>query len=167
MGVSSLRRFSLRLACQPKLRSSAGWWAVTGSNRRPYRCKRYALPAELTALCERAYRARARAAQSALNGENAIPFPRALGVLAGDELTEVRSVERVFELFAGAEARLLGRLDRDFLARLRVAAFAARARCDNENAKAGQTHFIARLERVGNQIEHTVYGFRSVGLLQA
>ena len=25
------------------------WWAVTGSNRRPYRCKRYALPAELTA----------------------------------------------------------------------------------------------------------------------
>src|SRR5665213_1631423 len=30
--------------------ASEGWWAVTGSNRRPYRCKRYALPAELTAL---------------------------------------------------------------------------------------------------------------------
>ena len=27
-----------------------GWWAVTGSNRRPSRCKRDALPAELTAL---------------------------------------------------------------------------------------------------------------------
>ena len=26
------------------------WWAVTGSNRRPSRCKRDALPAELTAL---------------------------------------------------------------------------------------------------------------------
>ena len=25
------------------------WWAVKGSNLRPYRCKRYALPAELTA----------------------------------------------------------------------------------------------------------------------
>ena len=25
------------------------WWAVTGSNRRPSRCKRDALPAELTA----------------------------------------------------------------------------------------------------------------------
>ena len=30
-----------------------GWWAVTGSNRRPSRCKRDALPTELTAqlLC--------------------------------------------------------------------------------------------------------------------
>ena len=29
--------------------ASEGWWAVKGSNLRPYRCKRYALPAELTA----------------------------------------------------------------------------------------------------------------------
>ena len=28
-----------------------GWWAVTGSNRRPSRCKRDALPTELTARC--------------------------------------------------------------------------------------------------------------------
>src|SRR6476661_6809830 len=28
------------------------WWAVTGSNRRPSRCKRDALPTELTALAE-------------------------------------------------------------------------------------------------------------------
>src|SRR5207245_2173008 len=27
-----------------------GWWAVTDSNRRPSRCKRDALPTELTAL---------------------------------------------------------------------------------------------------------------------
>ena len=31
------------------------WWAVTGSNRRPYRCKRYALPAELTARAAPSY----------------------------------------------------------------------------------------------------------------
>ncbi len=30
-------------------RRAAQWWAVTGSNRRPSRCKRDALPAELTA----------------------------------------------------------------------------------------------------------------------
>src|SRR5258707_4803385 len=29
--------------------STRAWWAVTGSNRRPSRCKRDALPAELTA----------------------------------------------------------------------------------------------------------------------
>ena len=34
-------------ACQPKLRSSEGWWSQTGSNRRPPACKAGALPAEL------------------------------------------------------------------------------------------------------------------------
>ena len=29
------------------------WWAMTGSNRRPTRCKRVALPAELIALKKR------------------------------------------------------------------------------------------------------------------
>ena len=29
--------------------ANEGWWAVTGSNRRHLRCKRSALPAELTA----------------------------------------------------------------------------------------------------------------------
>ena len=32
------------------LNGGVQWWAVTGSNRRPTRCKRVALPAELTAL---------------------------------------------------------------------------------------------------------------------
>ena len=32
------------------MRGGTGWWAVTGSNRRPSRCKRDALPTELTAL---------------------------------------------------------------------------------------------------------------------
>src|SRR5690349_13157601 len=39
-----------RLACRPKRRRREGRWAVTDSNRRPSRCKRDALPAELTAL---------------------------------------------------------------------------------------------------------------------
>src|SRR5438552_4532567 len=37
---------------QPSRLRREGWWAVTGSNRRPLRCKRSALPAELTALTE-------------------------------------------------------------------------------------------------------------------
>src|SRR5215469_8655802 len=49
----SLARFVLRLwlACRTLAReASEGWWAVTDSNRRPLRCKRSALPTELTAL---------------------------------------------------------------------------------------------------------------------
>src|SRR5437763_7486643 len=48
-------------------KASEGWWAVTGSNRRPLRCKRSALPAELTALNDRHLirrRAAANAAQA-------------------------------------------------------------------------------------------------------
>ena len=37
-------------AVVPKERSGEKWWAVRGSNPRPSRCKRDALPAELTAL---------------------------------------------------------------------------------------------------------------------
>jgi hypothetical protein len=36
-----------RLACQPKLRRSEGWWSQPGSNRRPQPCKPSALPTEL------------------------------------------------------------------------------------------------------------------------
>ena len=32
------------------------WWAMTGSNRRPTRCKRVALPAELIALYTSKYK---------------------------------------------------------------------------------------------------------------
>ena len=49
-------RLRARMACvkpngrAPYTRIEEGkWWAVTGSNRRPSRCKRDALPAELTA----------------------------------------------------------------------------------------------------------------------
>lgn len=43
---ASARQPSQRSACE-------GWWAVTGSNRRHLRCKRSALPTELTALARR------------------------------------------------------------------------------------------------------------------
>ena len=43
-------RRSMTSRCHPECDSErVKWWAVTGSNRRPYRCKRYALPTELTA----------------------------------------------------------------------------------------------------------------------
>src|SRR3954466_1147307 len=49
---ASLLRGSLRTRrlAEPKRRRREGWWAVTGSNRRPPACKAGALPAELTAL---------------------------------------------------------------------------------------------------------------------
>jgi hypothetical protein len=43
---------------------SEKWWAVTGSNRRPSRCKRDALPAELTARPRAVPRANAPRKQS-------------------------------------------------------------------------------------------------------
>src|SRR5581483_3834148 len=42
-------------------------------------------------------------------------------------------IQRFLELLAGAEARLLGRLDGDFLAGLRIAAFAAGAGGDHKD----------------------------------
>ncbi len=46
---------------QPSLRGACeGWWAVTGSNRRPSRCKRDALPTELTARQRRQHCRRQR-----------------------------------------------------------------------------------------------------------
>src|SRR5690349_18128657 len=40
---------NLALSHVPNPDAHLTWWAVTGSNRRPSRCKRDALPAELTA----------------------------------------------------------------------------------------------------------------------
>ena len=68
--------------------------------------------------------------------------------LRGDDHAVARSVQQNLQLLAGAEARLLGGLDGDFFAGLRIAAFAARAGGDHEHAKAGQTNFVARLQRL-------------------
>ena len=48
----SIDRLRFPPACQPKLRSSEGWWSQTGSNRRPPACKAGALPAELWPRCQ-------------------------------------------------------------------------------------------------------------------
>src|SRR5436309_3232829 len=87
----ALRRGSLaRLA-------SERWWAVTDSNRRPHRCKRCALPTELTARRETSIAQRDRT------------WPRSL-----PKNSKGLSVQDVFERLAGAESRGLGRLDGDF-----------------------------------------------------
>src|SRR6266550_8430177 len=44
-----LRPYGLRMAAPRVARKGEAWWAVTDSNRRLLRCKRSALPAELTA----------------------------------------------------------------------------------------------------------------------
>src|SRR5262245_44175046 len=75
-----------------------------------------------------------------------------------------RLVQGIFELLAGAETGLLGRLDRDFLARLRIAAFAARALRHHEDAKARQSYSIAALKRLGNEVKYAIYGFRRIVL---
>jgi hypothetical protein len=46
--ISSVKSLGLGLPIPPNGRN---WWVVTGSNRRHSRCKRDALPTELTTLC--------------------------------------------------------------------------------------------------------------------
>src|SRR5258708_10638182 len=52
------------LAVPRRATYTRAWWAVTGSNRRPSRCKRDALPTELTARAGCSCHARARAASA-------------------------------------------------------------------------------------------------------
>src|SRR6185312_9694722 len=65
-------------------------------------------------------------------------------------------VEGILELLAGAEARLLGGLDGDLLAGLRIAALAAGARGHHEHAEAREADFLTRFERGGDQVEHAL-----------
>jgi hypothetical protein len=47
-GTFAVSRFDAA-GCRAPCDISLGWWALTGSNRRPSRCKRDALPTELSA----------------------------------------------------------------------------------------------------------------------
>src|ERR1700743_1256662 len=76
-------------------------------------------------------------------------------------------VQRILELLAGAEARLLGGLDRDLLAGLRISALAAGPRRDDEHAEAGETHFVTRLEGGRDQIENAIHGLGRGVLVQS
>jgi len=84
--------------------------------------------------------------------------------LAGP-LTEL--VQGILQLLAGAEARLLGRLDRDLFAGLRIAALATGAGRHHEHAEPCEPDLVARLERSRDQVEHAIHGFGRVILGQA
>ena len=73
-------------------------------------------------------------------------------------------VQGILELLAGTETRLLRRFDRDFLAGLRIAAFAARPRGHHEYAKPGESYFIAAFQSFGDEIENAIYGLRRIVL---
>src|SRR5579871_1800222 len=81
--------------------------------------------------------------------------------------TNKNLVEGILELLAGAEAGLLGRLDGDLFAGLRIAALAARPRRHNEHAEPGEPDFFARLKRGRDQIEHAIHRLGGVILRQA
>src|SRR5262249_51307991 len=135
----------LRQTHHPPLMRSAGWWAVTGSNRRPHRCKRCALPAELTARLGRAYSS-------------------PVGAMEKRGIPEPNLVQHVLELLARAKAGLLGRLDGDLFASLRIAAFSAGASGDDKDAKTREPDLFAALQRLRNQVEDAVYRFRRIVL---
>ncbi len=72
---------SLRLACQPKptrllASESEGWWTAQGSNLRPPRCERGALPAELAAHFRGCVPAGAGTAAASGDGLMILPRPR-------------------------------------------------------------------------------------------
>src|SRR5690606_33628363 len=122
----------------------APWWAVTGSNRRPSRCKRDALPAELTALARGAVRC-------ALKTKDA---DRECG--RRQTVTSVASVERVLEALACLELGLLGGRNLDRLASARVAALARSPAGHRERAEANQPDLIASLQGARDRVEHRV-----------
>ena len=70
------------LACQPKLRSSEGWWSQTESNRRPPACKAGALPTEL-------WPRRAPACQAVARGSSP-PSPYSASKTRVNALSELR-----------------------------------------------------------------------------
>src|SRR5215813_559245 len=76
--------------------SGSEWWAMTDSNRRPSRCKRDALPAELIAPGRR------------------VVFRRCL------RLNRPASIQRIAQSLTGLELGLLRCRDLDFLARARI-----------------------------------------------
>src|SRR4051812_329476 len=100
------------------------WWAMTDLNRRPSRCKRDALPAELIARidsCEPPSRSKRRDAPS--------------------------NVEFVAQALAGLELRLFRRGDLYLFPGSRIAPFGSSTLCDREGTKADETDLTSGLER--------------------
>ena len=137
------------------------WWAVTGSNRRPTRCKRAALPAELTArsfLYNRIF----------YIAENRTMYPKTEPAAQRQPVhTQVRKnrclvVNRVLEPFTCFELRLLGSRDLDRFTSPRITAGRGLPISNAESTETNQSNFSATFERPGDRIEHRVYSFRRI-----
>jgi hypothetical protein len=74
------------------------------------------------------------------------------------ERNETGLVQCVLQALAGPEARLLGRLDVDLGARLRIAPFSAGALGHDEYAKAGQSYLVSGLECIRDHFKDAVDG---------
>ena len=121
------------------------WWAMTGSNCRPPRCKRGALPTELIA------RVGTMAPDAAGPGADVAAAPDAL-------------VDGVLKALAGLELGLVGGRNLDLLAGPRIAAFRGGALRHDEGAEIHQAHFLARLQGAGDAFEDAVNRAGTVGL---
>src|SRR6185312_4913579 len=78
--------------------------------------------------------------------------------------TDAGSVERILQLLAGPEARLLGRLDGDLFAGLGISALAAGAGCHDKDAKAGEPHLFSGLEGGSDEVEDPIHGLGGIVL---
>ena len=114
-------------------RDREAWWAVTGSNRRPPRCKRGALPAELTARSPARRTKRRR--------------PPAEAVGAGRRFRKP-SVHGVLQNLARLEPGLPRGRYVDALSGSRIAAFGSAAFDDAERAEADESDVRAVRKRL-------------------
>ena len=100
-------------ATKPLISNEKLWWVVRGSNPRPTRCKRVALPTELTTRFKPAYQADWNAAK---------PRSRTYIGSASKKIANDLAVNRVLERSASLEFWLFGSSDLDCLTGTRVAA---------------------------------------------
>src|SRR5713101_229505 len=116
-----------------EMTANLGWWAMTDSNRRPPRCKRDALPAELIAQASE---------------------PDAYtGVRDGAGVTPPL-VQFVAQPLARFELSLLRRGDPDLLPGARIAPFRGGAGSNREGAEPDETDLGATPQRTGDRLEH-------------
>src|SRR3546814_10670692 len=121
----------------------SGWWAVTGSNRRHSRCKRDALPAELTAPPK--------------PDQNSTGRHRINGAAGPKWQYDAWSlVHSVLEALARLELRLLGCRDLNPLTRAGIAPFGRSTLANGEGAEAHEANLISRLQRVGDRVENAI-----------
>ena len=140
-------------------RSVESWWAMTGSNRRPFGCKPNALPAELIA----------RDVRPLGTGDGPRKTNPATQNVAGiiDRFLDAvrrRSVDGVLQALAGFELRLVGSGNRNLFAGARIAALCRFAAGYGKCTKPYNANFLSTRQRAGDRIENAVHCFRGVHL---